>query len=109
MARRKNAKHPVYSTAGHRQVPFDFAPLSFERHGRWAKQTIGVTKKLAFARAAALELEPAEEIRRWYAVIACTIQKTNAKILRGEPVPAASTSPPNRWFAGVRDLGLAGR
>ena len=108
-ARQKNSKHPVFDMSGHRQVPFDFAPLSFERHGRWAKQTCNVTKKLAFARAVALGLEPSEEIRRWYAVIACTIQKTNARILRGEPVPAASTSPPNRWLAGTRDLGLAGR
>ena len=108
-ARRKNAKHPVYDSNRQRMVPFDFAPLSFERHGRWARQTISITKKLAFARAVALGLEPSEEIRRWYAVIACTIQKTNARILRGEPVPAAAPSPPNRWFSGSRDLGLAGR
>ena len=84
-------------------------PLSFERHGRWARQTISITKKLAFARAVALGLEPSEETKRWYAVIACTIQKTNARILRGEPVPAAAPSPPNRWFSGSRDLGLVGR
>ena len=92
-----------------RVVPFDFRALSFERHGRWAKETIGITKQLAQARAVALGLEPSEEIRRWYAVIACAIQTTNAKILRGDPVPAARSGVGRDvGFDRRRDLGLAG-
>ena len=105
----KNRKHPVFDAVTHRRrVPFDFAPLSFERHGWWAKETTQVTKTLAFHRAAALGLEPSDEIRRWYAIIACTIQRTNAKILRGEAVPAARSAPSSFWAAGSRYLGLAG-
>ena len=52
---------------------------------------------------------PADEIRRWYAVISCAIQRTNAKILRGEPVPAVVAPPAWRRFGlgSHRDLGLA--
>ena len=53
-----------------------------------ANETVSFTKKLATRRALAAGLEPAEEIRRWYAVIACAIQRTHATIRRGEPVPA---------------------
>ena len=57
------------------------------------------TKTLALHRVAALRLEPSDEIRRWYAIIACTIQRTNAKILRGEAVPAARSAPSSFWAA----------
>ena len=75
------------------------------------------TKKLASRRALAAGLEPAEEIRRWYAVISCAIQRTNAKILRGEPVPASVAPSGLRRVGGRllgfgsfgRDLGVAGR
>ena len=85
--------------------------LSFERHGRWAKETVSFTKKLASRRAIAAGLEPSDEIRRWYAVIACAIQRANAKILRGEPVPALASAPPVWRRLGVgfgRDLSVAG-
>ena len=50
-ARKKNAEHPVFDAQNHRRLhPFDFRALSFERHGYWAKETIGFTKNLAFAR-----------------------------------------------------------
>ena len=84
-----------------------FNALSFERHGFWAKETVGFIKKLASSRAVALGLEPSEEIRRWYAVISCCIQRSNAKVLRGEPVPGRPTPPPSRFAAMGRDLGFA--
>ena len=88
--------------------PFDFCALSFERHGYWAKETVGFTKKLAYARATALGLEPSSEICRWYGVIPCCIQRANAKILRGEPVPGRHATPvPGGMFSLGRDLRLA--
>ena len=109
--RDKHRDHPVFDARYRRQVPFDFVALSFERHGRWAKETVSFTKKLASRRAIAAGLEPSDEIRRWYAVIACAIQRANAKILRGEPVPALALAPPvwRRLGGGFgRDLGVAG-
>ena len=107
--REKHRLHPVLDERGRRRVPFDFVALSFERHGRWAKETVSFVKKLATRRALAAGLEPADEIRRWYAVISCAIQRTNAKILRGEPVPAVLAPPAGRRLGRgfVRDLGLA--
>ena len=64
--------------------------------------------KLAFARAAALGLDPAAEICRWYGIISCCLQRANAKILRGEPVPARHSAPPPRLFSLGRDLPLVG-
>ena len=88
--------------------PFDFCALSFERHGFWAKETVGFVKKLATSRAVALGLEPSAEIRRWYGVISCCIHGANAKILRGEPVPRRFSAPPPRLLARGRDLALVG-
>ena len=107
--REKHRTHPVFDERGRRRVPFDFVALSFERHGRWAKETVSFVKKLATRRALAAGLEPADEIRRWYAVISCAIQRTNAKILRGEPVPAVLAPPAGRRLGQGfgRDLGLA--
>ena len=83
--------------------------FSFERHGYWAKETISFTKKLAFARATALGLDPSAEICRWYGIIACCLQRANAKVLRGEPVPGRhSAPPPGRFFSLGRDLALVG-
>ena len=107
-ARAKNRDHPIFDSQTHRRMhPFDFCALSFERHGFWAKETVGFIKKLASSRAVALGLEPSEEIRRWYAVISCCIQRSNAKILRGEPVPGRPTPLPSRFAAMGRDLGFA--
>ena len=79
-ARDKNRDHPVFDPQTHRRMhAFDFCALSFERHGFWAKETVGFVKKLATSRAVALGLEPSEEIRRWYAAISCCIQRSNAK------------------------------
>ena len=45
-ALKKNAEHPVFDAQNHRRLhPFDFRALSFERHGYWAKETVGFTKK----------------------------------------------------------------
>ena len=87
---------------------FDFCALSFERHGFLAKETIAFAKKLAFCRAVALGLEPSAEIRRWYGVIACCIQRANAKVLRGEPVPGRVAAPAPSLLARGRDLALVG-
>ena len=107
--REKHRDHPVFDAHLRRRVPFDFVALSFERHGRWANETVSFTKKLATRRALAAGLEPAEEIRRWYAVMSCAIQRTNAKILRGEPVPAVIAPSFSRRLGGGfgRDLGVA--
>ena len=105
----KNADHPVFDAQTRRRMyTFDFCALSFERHGYLAKETVSFTKKLAFCRATALGLEPSAEIRRWYGVLSCCIQRANAKILRGEPVPARSSNPPPRLLARGRDLALVG-
>ena len=107
-ARAKNRDHPVFDPRTHRRMhSFDFCALSFERHGFWAKETVGFIKKLATCRAVALGLEPSDEIRRWYAVISCCIQRANAKVLRGEPVPGRPTPPPSRFVAMGRDVGVA--
>ena len=87
--------------------PFDFCALSFERHGFWAKETVSSTRKLAHARASALGLDPSAEICRWYGIISCCIQRANAKVLRGEPVPARHSPPPVRLFSMGRDLPLS--
>ena len=109
-ARAKNADHPVFDAQTRRRMyyTFDFCALSFERHGYLAKETVSFTKKLAFCRATALGLEPSAEIHRWYGVLSCCIQRANAKILRGEPVPARSSNPPPRLLARGRDLALVG-
>ena len=108
-AREKNADHPVFDSQSRRRMyAFDFCALSFERHGYLAKETVGFTKKLAFCRAVALGLEPSSEVRRWYGVISCCIQRANAKILRGEPVPGRFSAPPPRLLARGRDLALVG-
>ena len=83
---------------------------SFERHGFWSREAVVLTQRLAARKASMLGLEPSSEIQHWYAVIACAIQRTNAKILRGEPVPACAYPLPRAGFAtGRRDLPLAGR
>ena len=108
-AREKNADHPVFDAQTRRRMhTFDFCALSFERHGYLAKETIDFTKKLATCRAVALGLEPSAEIRRWYGVISCCIQRANAKILRGEPVPGRFSAPPPRLLARGRNLALVG-
>ena len=44
-AREKNADHPIFDAQNRRRLhPFNFCALSSERHGYWAKQTIGFTK-----------------------------------------------------------------
>ena len=107
-ARAKNLDHPIFDPQTHRRMHhFDFCALSFERHCFWAKETVGFVKKLAHSRAAALGLEPSEEIRRWYAAISCCIQRSNAKVLRDEPVPSRPTPPPSRFAATGRDLPFA--
>ena len=45
-----------------------------------AKETQKLIQKLARIKAAHFELDPSEEIRKWYTVISCCIQRANAKI-----------------------------
>ena len=74
-----------------------------------AKETIGFTKKFAFARATALGLDPAAEIFRWYGIISCCLQRANAEVLRGEAVPGRHSAPPPGQFLYLgRDLALVG-
>ena len=108
--RSKHGDRPVFYARHRRIHPFNFVALSFERHGFWAKETVSFTKRLAYCRAVMLGLEPSEEVRRWYAVIACTLQRSNAKILTGEAIPACPLLSRQRWgFTASRDLILAGR
>ena len=52
-ARAKNRDHPIFDNQTHRRMhPFDFCALSFERHGFWAKETVGFIKKFASSRKA---------------------------------------------------------
>ena len=46
-------------------------------------------KKLAFARATALGLDPAAEICRSYGFLSCCLQRANAKVLRGNQCQGA--------------------
>jgi len=94
----KYSKYPVYdSVTRRRKVPFDLSPLGFERHGRWSVSARKFTGRAAHARAAALGIDFSSEVQRWYAIVACTIQKTNAKVLRGDPSPI-TVSAPDRWL-----------
>ena len=108
-ARRKNAEHPVFDRqTGRRLQPFDFCALAFERHGFMAKETKSFIQKLARLKAAHFELDPSEEIRKWYTVVSCCIQRANAKILSGDPTPGRRAPPPRSLLAGVHDLALCG-
>ena len=108
-ARRKNAEHPVFDRqTGRRLQPFDFCALAFERHGFIAKETKSFIQKLARIKAAHYELDPTEEIRKWYAVISFCIQRANAKILCGDPTPSRRRAPPRSLLAGPHDLALCG-
>ena len=81
----------------------------FERHGFIAKETAALIRKFASIKAAHFELEPSEEIRRWYVALSCFVQRANAKILRGEAVPGRGASVPSRLLVGgQRDLALCG-
>ena len=69
-ARRKYAERPVFDrNTGRRLQPFDFRALAFERHGYMAKETKALIQKLASIKAAHYELDPSEEIRRWYVAL----------------------------------------
>ena len=108
-ARRKNLEHPVFDRlTGRRLQPFDFRALAFERHGYIAKETVSLVQKLARKKADFLELEPSEEIRRWYTTLSCCVQRANAKILRGEAIPGRTSRVPARLLSGVHDLALCG-
>ena len=94
---------------GRRLHPFDFRALAFERHGFIAKETAALLRKLASLKAEHFELEPSEEIRRWYVAVSCCVQRANAKILRGEAVPGRGSSVPSRLLVGgLSDLALGG-
>ena len=101
--------HPVFDrNTGRRLHPFDFRALAFERHGFIAKETAALIRKLATLKAAHFELEPSEEIRRWYVALSCCVQRANAKVLRGDAVPGRSSRVPDRLLAGRQDLALCG-
>ena len=108
-ARRKNAEHPVFDRqTGRRLQPFDFRALAFERHGFIAKETQNILQKLARIKAVHYELDPSEEIRKWYAVVSCCIQRANARILSGDPTPGRRNPPPRFLLAGLHDFAPCG-
>ena len=108
-ARRKNLEHPVFDrNTGARLHPFDFRALSFERHGYIAKETVSLIQSYARKKAEFAELEPSEEIRRWYTVLSCCVQRANARVLRGVAVPGRRSPPPCRLLAGSYDLAACG-
>ena len=83
-------------STGQRLQPFDFCALAFERHGYIAKETAALIRKLATLKANAFELDPSEEIRKWYTVLSCCVQRANAKVLREDATPGqliCSTAP----------------
>ena len=86
-------------------LPFDFCALAFERHGYMAKETAALIRKLATLKANAFELDPSEEIRKWYTVLSCCVQRANAKVLRGDATPGQRSSVPPR----LRSQEAAGR
>ena len=49
-----------------------------------------------------------EEIRRWYTVLSCCVQRANAKVLRGDAVPGRSSRVPDRLLSGRYDLAVCG-
>ena len=71
-----------------------------------AKDTAALIRKLATLKAAQFQLEPSEEIRRWYVALSCCVQRANAKILRGEAVPGRRSRVPERLLCGRDDLAL---
>ena len=86
--------------------PFDFRAVAFERHGFIARETVALIRKLANLKAAHFELEPSAERRR-YVVLSRCVQRANAKIFRGDPVPRRGASIPSRLLVGGRhDLAL---
>ena len=88
---------------------FDFRALAFEKHSFIANETTALIRKFANLKAAHFELEPSEEIRRWYVAVSCCVQRANAKILKGEAVPGRGASVPSRLLVGGRgDLALGG-
>ncbi len=95
-------------STGQRLQPFDFCALAFERHGYMAKETAALIRKLATLKANAFELDPSEEIRKWYTVLSCCVQRANAKVLRGDATPGQRSSVPPRLLSGNRDLALCG-
>ena len=108
-ARRKNAEHPVFDRqTGRRLQPFDFRALAFERHGFMAKETKSFIQKLARIKATHFELDPSEEIRKWYTVLSCCVQRANARVLSGDPTPGRRAAPPRSLLAGPHDLALWG-
>ena len=108
-ARRKNLEHPVFDRdSGRRLHPFDFRALAFERHGYIAKETVSLIRTLAVKKAEFLQLEPSEEIRRWYTVLSCCVQRANARVLRGDAVPGRRSAIPSRLLTGIHDLAVCG-
>ena len=108
-ARKKNAEHPVFDrNTGRRLQPFNFRALAVERHGYMAKETQKLIQKLARIKAAHFELDPSEEIRKWYTVISCCIQRANAIILSGDPTPGRRNPPPRFLLAGLNDFAPCG-
>ena len=108
--RDKHRQRPVFDAHHRRCLPFDFKALSFERHGFWSREAVVLTQRLAARKASMLGLEPSSEIQHWYAVIACAIQRINAKILRGAAFLACACPIPRAGFATERrDLSMAGR
>ena len=73
-----------------------------------AKETAALIRKLATLKANAFELDPSEEIRKWYTVLSCCVQRANAKVLRGDATPGQRSSVPPRLLSGNRDLALCG-
>ena len=73
-----------------------------------AKETVGLIQTFARKKATFAELEPSEEIRRWYTVLSCCVQRANARVLRGDAVPGRRTPPPCTLLAGRQDLALCG-
>ena len=105
----KNTEHPIFDRdTGRRLHPFNFRALSFERHGYIAKETTSLIRTFAVKKAEFLQLDSSEEIRRWYTVLSCCVQRANARVLSGDAVPGRRNPPPSWLLAGRHDLALCG-
>ena len=102
-------RYSVTDASGRRVVPFDFEPLAFELHGRWGTRARAFVQRLAFYRSQAFGGEFSAEVARAYGIVSVGLQRANACLLLGKPLPGETQ--PRRKFArltGPPDLPLAG-
>jgi len=89
--KQKRLRYPVTDAQGRRSVPFDFVPLAFELHGRWGEDARAFGQRLAYARASAFGSDFSAEVARLYAIVSVGLQRGNAALILGNPMPGDPT------------------